>query len=138
MEKKWNKFATDLDSQREMIILESLLTTSEESVILWSSWGISENWLKPKTNPKSSLAKFVIDFFQIIRSVFMTPMNGERGVAGSHASIKKAEFFSLDLCHPLFFPSTTNGWLYSLQFLMHTHLHALSLTHTLIHTKSHT
>ena len=31
-----------------MIIFKSLLTTFEASVILWGSWGMSKNWLKPK------------------------------------------------------------------------------------------
>jgi len=36
------------------IIFESLLTTFETNGILGNSWGNSENWFKPKTNPPSS------------------------------------------------------------------------------------
>jgi len=34
-----------------MIIFESNLTTFEVSVIFLGSWGSSENWLEPKTEP---------------------------------------------------------------------------------------
>ena len=49
-----------------MIILESILTTYEVSVIFWGLWGSSGNWLEPKTKPplqiltKLSMLKSVI------------------------------------------------------------------------------
>jgi hypothetical protein len=43
----------DLDSQSEMIIFGSILTTfeSSRSSIFGDSWGIIKNWLEPKTEP---------------------------------------------------------------------------------------
>ena len=46
---------TGLDSQREMIIFESILTTFEASIIFWGSWGSTENQLMPmKFEPQPS------------------------------------------------------------------------------------
>jgi len=40
-----------------MIIFESIFTTFKSSVIFRGSWGISVNWLKPKTEtPQANLA----------------------------------------------------------------------------------
>jgi len=42
---------TDLDLQSEIIIFESIFSTIESNSFYWGSSGISENWLKPKTEP---------------------------------------------------------------------------------------
>jgi len=44
---------TDLDYWGEMIIFESILTTSKSSIIFRGSWGSIVNWLEPKIEPPS-------------------------------------------------------------------------------------
>ena len=44
---KDKKRVMDLDSRREMIIFELILTTFEVSTIFWGIWGSSGNQLEP-------------------------------------------------------------------------------------------
>ncbi len=47
----YTECVTDLDLQSEIIIFESIFSTIESNSFYWGSSGISENWLKPKTEP---------------------------------------------------------------------------------------
>jgi len=44
---------TDLDKQSDLLIVQSILTSFKQSIIFGGSWGSTENWLEPKTEPPS-------------------------------------------------------------------------------------